>query len=208
MKEKRQKRAQKRSETDKPGPLSLSDLEWLDEHCVIDAEALDELYERVEERLESEGKLPIEEAPDDSDGVGALTSDDPMSLADVEWLDEHSYVDRKAIDVLYERVKERLQEEEGGPAEEPGAADGEDEPAPDAGGEKGTGGKTPSAKALLPSGENKPAGEEGLRATKGAEELAEEEGLDLNEVEGTGLNGKIKKPDVEKKLAEKEASAS
>jgi pyruvate/2-oxoglutarate dehydrogenase complex dihydrolipoamide acyltransferase (E2) component len=191
-----------------PGPLTLSDLEWLDEECLVDSEALDELYRRVEERLESEGKLPVEEEPEDSDGVGALTSDDPLSLAEVEWLDEHSGVDRKAVDVLYERVKERLQEEEGGPAEESGAADGEDEPAPDAGGEKGTGGKTPPAKAPSPSRKSKSAGEEGPRATKGAEELAEKEGLDLNEVEGTGLNGKIKKSDVEKKLAEKEASAS
>jgi pyruvate/2-oxoglutarate dehydrogenase complex dihydrolipoamide acyltransferase (E2) component len=206
------------SETGYPGPPTLSDLEWLDEQNLISSEALDELYKRVEERLEREGKLPVEEEPDDSDGVDALASDDPMSLAEVEWLGEHSGVDPRAVDVLAERVKERLleegagseeeQEEEGGSAEEPDAPDGGGEPAPDAGGKQGAGKKTSSAAAPSASrAKGKPA-KKGPRATKEAEELAEEKELDLTEVEGTGLHGKIKKGDVEKKLEEKEASTS
>jgi hypothetical protein len=204
------------SGTGYPGPPTLSDLEWLDEQNLISSEALDELYKRVEERLEREGKLPIEEEAEDPDGVGALTSDDPMSLAEVEWLDEHSGVDRRAVEVLYERVKARLQEEEegaeeeqeaSGSTEEPGA-DGEDEPAPDAGGEKGAGGKTPPTGAPSPSRKKSKPAKKGPRATKEAEELAEEKNLDLDEVAGTGHNGKIKKSDVEEKLAEREASTS
>lgn len=42
--------------------------------------------------------------------------------------------------------------------------------------------------------------EEAIDATAGARELADEEGVDLSEVEGTGQGGRITKPDVEKHL--------
>ena len=40
-----------------------------------------------------------------------------------------------------------------------------------------------------------------INATKGAVELAEQEGVDLEEVEGTGAGGRITKQDVEASLA-------
>lgn len=193
-------------------PLSLSDLEWLDEHSLVDAAAIDALYERVMKRLRREGRVPSEEDAEAGDAEDEPASDEPLSLADVEWLDEHSGVDRKAIDALYERVKERLQEEEEGSTEEPEAPDGEAEPAPDEGGEKGAGKEPPSAGETSSSsdGGSKPAPDEGPRASKEAKNLADKKGLDLAEVEGTGHKGpdgrrKIKKSDVEKKLAEREA---
>jgi len=41
------------------------------------------------------------------------------------------------------------------------------------------------------------SGEVGVKATKGAIELAEEHDIDLTTVEGSGKDGQITKPDVE-----------
>lgn len=40
-----------------------------------------------------------------------------------------------------------------------------------------------------------------VKATTAAKQLAEEEDLDLSEIDGTGKDGKVKKPDVEDALA-------
>jgi pyruvate/2-oxoglutarate dehydrogenase complex dihydrolipoamide acyltransferase (E2) component len=50
--------------------------------------------------------------------------------------------------------------------------------------------------------------DDGIDATDGARELAAKESVDLKEVTGTGENGRIQKPDVEKHIADKAAASA